>query len=100
MNVGFDFTTLLEETLQENKKHTERGQLPSYIPELKKGNPKHAGIALQTTTGLYEAGDTQVRFTLQSISKVISLWSPWSNVALRQCLLRLDQSRLETPLTV
>ncbi|NMB00775.1 MAG: glutaminase A [Firmicutes bacterium] len=73
MNVGFDFTTLLEETLQENKKHTERGQLPSYIPELKKGNPKHAGIALQTTTGLYEAGDTQVRFTLQSISKVISL---------------------------
>lgn len=73
MSTGFDYKELLQEALEENKKHAERGQLPTYIPELKKGNPKLAGIALQTPTGLFEAGDTRVNFTLQSISKVISL---------------------------
>lgn len=73
MSRGFDYGQLLAETVEECRKHAERGQLPSYIPELKKGNPKLAGVALQTTTGLYEAGDTRVDFTLQSISKVFSL---------------------------
>lgn len=73
VSTGFDYAALLEETFQENKKHTERGSLPSYIPELKKSDPKLAGVALQTSTELYEAGDTQVYFTLQSISKVFSL---------------------------
>lgn len=73
MSTGFDYAALLNETVEECRPHAERGQLPSYIPELKKGNPKLAGIALQTTTGLFEAGDTRVDFTLQSISKVFSL---------------------------
>jgi glutaminase len=73
MGTGFDYAALLEEVVAECRSHAERGQLPTYIPELKKGNPKLAGIALQTTTGLYEAGDTRVDFTLQSISKVFSL---------------------------
>ncbi len=73
MNSVFDYSVLLEETVQEHRKYAERGQLPSYIPELKKGNPKLAGIALMTTRGLFEAGDTRENFTLQSISKVFSL---------------------------
>ena len=73
MNSPFDYATLLEETVQEYRKHAERGTLPTYIPELKKGNPKLAGLALMTTRGLFEAGDTQEYFTLQSISKVFSL---------------------------
>ncbi|HKM43615.1 MAG TPA: glutaminase A [Limnochordia bacterium] len=64
---------MLEETLRENKQHTERGQVASYIPELKKADPNVAGVALVTSQGLFEAGDTSVDFTLQSISKVISL---------------------------
>ena len=73
MGTGFDYAALLEEVVAECRSHAERGQLPTYIPELKKGNPHLPGIALQTTTGLYEAGDTRVDFTLQSISKVFSL---------------------------
>jgi len=73
VNALFDYSTLLAETLQEHKKQAERGQVASYIPELKKADPRMAGIALMTTRGLFEAGDTDVYFTLQSISKVISL---------------------------
>ena len=51
MGTGFDYAALLEEVVAECRSHAERGQLPTYIPELKKGNPKLAGIALQTTTG-------------------------------------------------
>lgn len=73
MSTVFDYRRLLEETVQEHRKHTERGQVASYIPELKKADPKMAGLALMTTRGLFEAGDTGVDFTLQSISKVFSL---------------------------
>ncbi|HHW71843.1 MAG TPA: glutaminase A [Firmicutes bacterium] len=73
MSSGFDYAALLEEVLNECRSQAERGQLATYIPELRKGNPRHAGIALQTATGFFEAGDTRVEFTLQSISKVLSL---------------------------
>lgn len=73
MNALFDYQTLLDETVEEHRKYAERGQLPTYIPELKKGNPKLTGVALMTTRGLFESGDTRVTFSLQSISKVITL---------------------------
>lgn len=73
MNALFDYQVLLDEILKEHRKHAERGQLASYIPELKKADPKMAGVALMTTRGLFEAGDTAVNFMLQSIFKVISL---------------------------
>jgi glutaminase len=46
------------------------GAMADYIPELNKANPAHFGIALATIDGhVYEAGDTEVEFTIQSISK-------------------------------
>src|SRR5450755_4804982 len=46
------------------------GAVANYIPELFKADPNHFGIALATTDGhVYEAGDTLVPFTIQSISK-------------------------------
>src|SRR5262245_19337943 len=46
------------------------GALANYIPELTKADPKHFGIALATTDGhVYEAGDSQAPFTIQSVSK-------------------------------
>ena len=48
------------------------GEVASYIPELGKANPDHFGIAVATTDGhVYEAGDTQVPFTIQSVSKAM-----------------------------
>src|SRR5262245_21685581 len=46
------------------------GQVATYIPELGKANPEHFGICLATTTGrVYETGDSDRPFTIQSISK-------------------------------
>ena len=46
------------------------GAVANYIPELSKANPAHFGISLATIDGhVYEAGDSAVEFTIQSISK-------------------------------
>jgi glutaminase len=46
------------------------GTVATYIPELGKANPEHFGVALGTPDGrLFEAGDCDVPFTIQSISK-------------------------------
>jgi glutaminase len=47
-----------------------KGSVASYIPELSKADPNHFGIAFATTDGhVYAAGDSEVPFTIQSISK-------------------------------
>lgn len=46
------------------------GKVATYIPELAKADPNWFGICLVTATGhVYEAGDSQQPFTIQSISK-------------------------------
>jgi glutaminase len=46
------------------------GAVANYIPELGKADPDRFGISLATLDGhLYEVGDTQVPFTIQSMSK-------------------------------
>ena len=46
------------------------GAVADYIPELKKANPQLFGVSLATIDGhVYEVGDSNVPFTIQSISK-------------------------------
>ncbi len=46
------------------------GEVATYIPELALANPSDFGIAVTTVDGfVYEVGDSNVAFTLQSISK-------------------------------
>jgi len=46
------------------------GELPSYIPELSHADPERLGVAVVSTSGsVYEAGDTETEFTIQSVSK-------------------------------
>src|SRR5580765_8731995 len=48
----------------------QEGAVATYIPELALANPNWFGICLVTTGGsVYEVGDSQVQFTIQSISK-------------------------------
>lgn len=48
------------------------GEVAQYIPELGKADPDLFGIAVATTDGhIYEAGDTNVPFTIQSVSKAV-----------------------------
>jgi glutaminase len=46
------------------------GAVANYIPELSKADPRHFGAALATIDGhVYEVGNSDVEFTIQSISK-------------------------------
>jgi glutaminase len=46
------------------------GAVADYIPELTKADPDDFGISIATTDGyVYEVGDSDVPFTIQSISK-------------------------------
>ncbi len=58
------------ERLHEKYAELRDGEVATYIPELAKANPEWFGICLATTDGrIYEVGDTQQPFTIQSISK-------------------------------
>jgi glutaminase len=57
-------------SLHDRHRHSDHGQLASYIPELTKADPKHFGIVLAAADGQsYSVGDSEVLFTIQSISK-------------------------------
>lgn len=65
---------ILEEVLEENRHLAKKGRVASYIPALAKANPNHIGICIAEINGnMYKAGDADVKFTIQSISKVIAL---------------------------
>jgi glutaminase len=54
----------------EQFRHCDEGVVATYIPELGKANPAHFGICVMSVDGDYfEAGDCDVEFTIQSISK-------------------------------
>ena len=72
---------VLNETLALGRKDIPLGEVADYIPELGKADRNALGIAISGKSGnIYTAGDTDTRFTIQSISKVISLC-----VALESC---------------
>ncbi|KAB3534844.1 glutaminase A [Alkaliphilus pronyensis] len=64
----------LKRILENNRKYIEEGNLPSYIPELSNANKNALGIYVSTVEGEeWGAGDYMYPFTIQSISKVITL---------------------------
>lgn len=66
--------SILEQVLSEGREKIAYGEVASYIPELKNADKNHLGICIFTRDGeRFQAGDTGERFTIQSISKVISL---------------------------
>lgn len=64
---------LLSSIIEDNRHWTADGQVASYIPELAKADPNALGIAVITTDGTrYAAGDHDMPFTIQSISKILT----------------------------
>lgn len=50
-----------------------QGEVATYIPELAKANPNDFGISIVTEKGnVFEIGNSQTEFTIQSISKVFT----------------------------
>ena len=65
---------LLPTILEESRQHARSGHVASYIPRLACSSPDAVGICLMGLDGCsLEAGDTDIQFTMQSVSKVFSL---------------------------
>lgn len=65
---------LLESVIENNRHYTKEGKVASYIPELINANPDALGISIITLDGEdFFAGDYDTKFTIQSISKIITL---------------------------
>ncbi|KAJ50303.1 glutaminase [Clostridium tetanomorphum] len=65
---------LLENIVEDCREYTKYGSVASYIPELKNGNKNALGICVTTLQGKELcAGDYKTKFTMQSISKIVSL---------------------------
>ena len=68
------FHQVIEQALEIGSSQTRRGRVATYIPELSKADPDRLGICVYPAEGeKISMGDTKTRFTIQSISKIISL---------------------------
>jgi len=65
---------LIESLIEKNRQLTNEGKLASYIPALRKANLNHLGACVIDKEGnMFTAGDYNHKFTIQSISKTVSL---------------------------
>ncbi|MEZ6186633.1 MAG: glutaminase [Planctomycetota bacterium] len=69
-----DYPRILRELAVEVEPFVGRGEVAAYIPELAKADPNRWGIAVATLDGqVYQAGEADARFSIQSVSKLFSL---------------------------
>lgn len=65
---------ILDTIIDKNRCWTSEGKVASYIPELFKADAQAIGVCISTLEGEeFFAGDYEMKFTIQSISKVITL---------------------------
>ena len=85
-----DFNNILATAMQKGRDVIPYGNVATYIPELGKADKNKLGLSLCTKDGKhYNWGDTKDRFTIQSISKIISL-----AVAIELCGIRTVFSKV------
>lgn len=65
--------TELSEFLELARQSSLLGKVPDYIPELGKANKDDLAVAVYSESGNFFAGNVEKRFTLQSVSKILSL---------------------------
>ena len=69
-----NFETIVREIAEEMRERPDRGEVASYIPELARVDPGAFGLAVVGANGeTAAAGDCDVAFSIQSISKVFTL---------------------------
>jgi len=74
MTMSIALNTIVQEIAEEMRQRPDRGEVATYIPELAHVDPGHFGIAVIDAHGhVHAAGDADVRFSIQSISKVFTL---------------------------
>lgn len=94
-----EVTRILENAIRIGKGVIRYGSVASYIPELAKADKNKLGICLYTIDGnQFETGNTEDRFTIQSISKVMALCLA-KRLEQSLCLIMWAWSRRERLLT-
>lgn len=69
-----DYQKILEDIYTEVKPYRRAGHQADYIPALERVNPDQFGMSLTTVDGRsFHVAESEVRFSIQSISKVYSL---------------------------
>ena len=69
-----NYQSILEKVIDQTNPLVAVGHQADYIPALAEVNPDQRGICLHTLSGhQYSVGDSDVRFSIQSISKVFAL---------------------------
>jgi glutaminase len=69
-----DLTSVVQEIAEEMRQRPDRGEVATYIPELARVDPKHFGLAVIDADGnAVVGGDSEMPFSIQSISKVFTL---------------------------
>lgn len=69
-----DYQSVIARIYEEVKPYWGQGKTADYIPALASVDPRQLGISVATNDGaLYAVGDTDVDFSIQSISKVFTL---------------------------
>lgn len=69
-----DYQKILEDIYTEVKPYRRAGHQADYIPVLERVNPDQFGMSLTTVDGRsFHVAESEVRFSIQSISKVYSL---------------------------
>lgn len=65
---------MLDRIVEKNRHLTKDGKVADYIPALAGASPDELGVCIIDTNGdIYSSGDYSKKFTVQSISKVLSL---------------------------
>ncbi|NLY45054.1 MAG: glutaminase A [Tissierella sp.] len=65
---------LLDRIIEENRYLTELGKVADYIPALSTANPDDIGVCyIDEKNNLYKSGAYNTKFTIQSISKILTL---------------------------
>jgi len=69
-----DLDALVRRIAEEMAASQDRGKVADYIPGLARVDPRHFGIAIATHDGrMFAAGDADMAFSIQSVSKVFAL---------------------------
>ena len=76
-----DYEKIFEAVYSELTKIEDKGKVADYIPELSEVNPNSFGVQLTTIEGdKYAFGDSDVRFSIQSIAKVFTYVLAYSRI--------------------
>ena len=70
-----NYEKIFEDIFEKLKNVPDEGKVADYIPELARVNPDSFGAHLTTVDGVHYAfGDSETRFSVQSIAKVCRLY--------------------------